>query len=200
MVCIRSRPARRRFFPIMTSAAPAFSDHGQRGAGFFRLRLARRRFFPITTGAAPVFSAHHWRGASFFRLQLASHGLRSSDYEDGAALFFRSRPARHAFFPITTGAALGFSDRDLRGADFFRSRVGEVSVFPMTRGRSAWRHCRLRATGAVCVVSDQNQRKASFLRWCTREFTHATISDANWWWSGREWAREWRRAAWIPRP
>ena len=136
MVCIRSRPARRWFFPIMTSAAPAFSDHGQRGAGFFRLRLARRRFFPITTGAAPVFSDHHWRGASFFRLQVASHGRRSSDYEGGAALFFRSRPARHAFFPITTGptgAARVFSDHDRRGTRFFRSRPARRRLFPIMR-------------------------------------------------------------------
>ena len=197
----------------MTSAAPAFSDHGQRGAGFsdydyrgadfFRSQLARRQFFPTTTGAAPVFSDYSWL-LTACGLPITRTGRRFfSDHDQRGTRFFRSRPARparHAFFPITTGAALDFSDRDLRGADFFRSRVGEVSVFPMTRGRSAWRHCRLRATGAVCVVSDQNQRKASFLRWCTREFTHATISNANWWWSGREWAREWRRAAWIPRP
>ena len=152
--------------PITTSAAPVFSDHDQRSTGFFRSQLARRQFFPIITGVASVFSDHHWRRANFFRLQPAFHGLR-------AALFFRSRPARHAFFPITTGAALSFSDRALRGADFFRSRVAQVSVFPMTRGKGAWRHCRLRAMGAVCVVSHQNQRKASLLRWCTRAFIHA---------------------------
>ena len=164
-------------YPITTSAAPVFSDHDQRSTGFFRSQLARRQFFPIITGVASVFSDHHWRGATFFfdysRLFTTCGRRFFSDHDQRGTRFFRSRPARHAFFPITTGAALSFSDRALRGADFFRSRVAQVSVFPMTRGKGAWRHCRLRAMGAVCVVSHQNQRKASLLRWCTRAFIHA---------------------------
>ena len=139
-------PAQSWFASDHDQRGASFPDHDQRSTGFFRPRAARRRFFPITTGAAPVFSDHtsrapvfsdhHWRGASFFRLQQASHGLRSSDYEDGAALFSRSRPARHAFFPITTGptgAARVLSDHDRRGTRFFRSRLARRRLFPITR-------------------------------------------------------------------
>ena len=124
-------------FPIMTSAAPAFSDHGQRGASFFRSRLARRRFFPITPGAAPVFSdptgaaplfSDYSRLPTACGLPITRTGRRFfSDHDQRGTRFFRSRPARSGaarVFPITTSAALGFSDRDLRGADFFQSRVG----------------------------------------------------------------------------